>query len=410
MLRIGNVIGECWSGRARDCLCGFLEQQLRRRHIFLLRLALGAIALSGTAYLAHLFLGDPDLGAFFVWDVVSVWFWELLLVGGYFSLGQFLTAHLGLPQDRNPAERRMIAAALGVTAYVLISLLLGVLSLYRPSVAVLVPTLLLGLSGRRWFFALRAMLLRPPLLHLTPLQSAVACFGLLAAALLYLPLLSPASVSTDAAWFHLSTAEEYARQGRMVPFYGDWAKSIPQLTSLLQVYAFLVPGLEEPQRWVLALHTEFVLVLFTLQGITVFSRYLAQGLPSRFAWVVFCLFPSVYIYDSNLGGAADHAAAFFAIPHALYVLRFVKSPNRRDAALAGVFAGASFLTKLQASYLFSPLVLVQVAALLWASLRKRQIDWNRSLDSGLYFATFLLAFRRTSSRTGFITRIPCTRS
>jgi hypothetical protein len=208
----------------------------------------------------------------------------------------------------------------------------------------------------------------------------------LALTLLYLPLLSPSSISTDATWFHLSAAEEYAREGSLVPFYGDWAKCIPQLTTLLHMHAFLVPGLQEPLRWVLALHTEFVLFLFTLHGVGVLTRYLMRGQPAHLAWVVFFLFPAIYIYDSNLGGTADHVSAFFCVPHVLYAFKFLEKPRRKLALLAGVFAGGALFTKLQAAYLIVPLLLTHGVSWLIVSARKRRIDWQRCLNVALYLA------------------------
>ena len=57
---------------------------------------------------------------------------------------------------------------------------------------------------------------------------------MLALGLLYLGSFSPDAVGYDAAWYHLVIAQDYAREGRIVSYMGDWAKNLPQLGQLHQ--------------------------------------------------------------------------------------------------------------------------------------------------------------------------------
>ena len=288
----------------------------------------------------------------FIWDWLRFWAWEAYWVGGCWSLGSLLLLRAlkltGLPR----AESAAASMALGVVAFVMMMYAAGALGWFQPWLAVVLPALC-WLANARGITA--SLLRRRRAAHRsTPRERVVILLGCIALAALYLPLTSPGAVGTDAAWFHLTAAQDYAREGRFVPFLADWAKNLPQLTSILHTWAFLVPGLSAPQHWVLALHTEFALLVFTLLGVNATASWLfGRALPA--AWVTFFLFPAIYVYDSNLSGAADHITAFFALPLLLSTLRCVRRPSLGLAVLAGVCAAGALLTKIQAVYFVAPL-------------------------------------------------------
>src|SRR5205823_946597 len=145
-----------------------------------------------------------------------------------------------------------------------------------------------------------------------PIGSAVIAFGVLCLGLLYLQCLTPEGISYDARWYHLPIAQDYAREGRIVPFPADYPRCYPHLSSLIHTWGFLVPGLSAPLRWMLALHSEFCLFLWTLAGVAAGVAWLVEKTRVNGAWVAFFLFPGIFVYDSHIGGGADHVAAFFA--------------------------------------------------------------------------------------------------
>jgi hypothetical protein len=144
-----------------------------------------------------------------------------------------------------------------------------------------------------------------------------------------------------------------------VPFPGDYSKNVPQLAALLRTWVFSVPGLSQPAlRWMLCLHQEFALFLWTLAAVAAATRFLLRDPRVRGAWVAFYLFPILFVYDHNLGGAADHIAAFFALPGLVAAGRLLERLElRRAAALVACMAGG-FLTKYQAFYWILPIALV----------------------------------------------------
>jgi hypothetical protein len=331
----------------------------------------------------------------YVFEVLRHWALTLTFLVASLSIG--LLALRKLFRLELPfGERLMLGLTLGAASWGLGFEVLGALHLLRPEVAVVVPLLYL-LAGARDLHRLgeagsKAWSKRR---RLGPLGLLGVGLGTAALLLLYLPALSPGSVCTDAAWFHLHAAEEYARLGKLVAFPGDYAKALPQLTSLIQVWPFLVPGLAETERWVLALHIEFALVFGTLFGVLVLARRLFAQAELPLAFFALFLFPSIYVYDSNLGGSADHIAAFFVIGQVLGLVRFLNVPSRPHAALAGVLAGASLLTKLQGSYVLLPSLAVLVATFAYRVVRTR--DWSTLAARATEIVVFGLALTATFS-------------
>jgi hypothetical protein len=91
------------------------------------------------------------------------------------------------------------------------------------------------------------------------------------------------------------------------------------------------------------------------------------------SWVLFLLFPGLFLYDSNLCAGADHFAAFFALPIALAFWRSFHSFRLENVALSAFFGAAAFMTK----YTASPLAAIPGAVLvgrgLWLLIARRQL-------------------------------------
>jgi hypothetical protein len=199
----------------------------------------------------------------------------------------------------------------------------------------------------------------------TPEAVVATAFGTLGIAFLYLQVFSPESVNYDAQWNHLVIAQDYAREGRIVPFPGDWVKNVPHLGSVVNTWAFLVPGFDQPAlRWMMALHDEFTVFLWTLVTVGAGARYMAERVGLRGAWAALFLFPSLFVHDGNMGCAADHFLAVFAVPIFLSAARFLERLDWRHGALLGTFAAAGLLTKYHAVYLLVPIAALIAGRLL----------------------------------------------
>jgi hypothetical protein len=153
-------------------------------------------------------------------------------------------------------------------------------------------------------------------------------------------------------------AEDYARHGRIIPFPGNYHGGLPHLASLLYTWAYLVPGLELAERWMLVLHIEFAIVLWTLAGVAAAVRRMLGDFELRGSWAAFFLFPGILVYDSNLGGSADHVLAFFSIAVLLATLRVLRSFAGGAWVLLGVASAGALLTKYQAFYILLPVAIL----------------------------------------------------
>ena len=297
-----------------------------------------------------------------VWTLAQIWGWVLLFNLCTFCLGQFVLVRI-LKLDQLPVlESAVLGAAIGIVGFTMAMYLAGALALYNRIFAVALPPVLLAIGGRdglrmgvrlwRYFSSSRHGLL----------ATAASGLGIICVALLYIGVLSPDSVNYDALWYHLRIAQDYARWGRIAPF-ADYSAIVPHLASILHTWGFLVPGLGGVTRWMLALHMEFALFLWTLVGVAAGIQRLTDDFTLRASWVTFFLFPIIFIYDSNIGGAADHVLAFFAVPVVLATLQLRNGFSKgRCALLAITFAGAA-LTKYQAIYLAVAIVPIVIA--LW---------------------------------------------
>jgi hypothetical protein len=323
--------------------------------------AAGALALGAAAVFLAVLLEARPFDTWLFADLAVIWGWQLVFALACGSFG-WLLVERGLGLGALPGlEKLAHAFALGFLAFGVGMYAGGYLGLYGPAFAVALPLLLIaGGAPAAWpaardWWARRAAAGTP----LSPAALGATLFGALALAVLYLGLLSPAAVNYDASWNQLVIAQDYAREGRIVPFRADWLKNVPHLGSVVNTWAFLVPGLDPPAlRWMMALHDEASVLLFTLVGVAAGVRFLAERGGVRGAWASLFLFPGIFVYDGNLGGAADHFAALFAVPAFLAAARWLASLSHAHAALLGALAAGALLSKLQAVYLLTPLALL----------------------------------------------------
>jgi hypothetical protein len=195
-----------------------------------------------------------------------------------------------------------------------------------------------------------------------------ACVGLA-----YLQVMTPTAINYDASWYHLPAAQDYAREGRIVPFFSDYNRAFPHLATFVYAWGAMLPGLSAPLRWTLALHLEFLCFLWTLAGVAAAARWLIDDPEKPALWAAFFLFPAIYVYDHNMGGAADHVLAVFAAPCFLAVARLLPDFNPRACTLAGVTFAGAVLTKYQAVYWIVGLGVILLVAWLRLWLGRRAL-------------------------------------
>jgi hypothetical protein len=281
-------------------------------------------------------------------------FWHYLLVGvlaglwaaSCASVGCFLLRRFAPYSCRSPADLAL-AFPLGVFAFQLAIFFLGLAGLLNALVFALLPLVFL-LAGawplrealRGWGSQARARTLS---------ELAVIVFGAGCIALLYFQILSPASFSWDARWYHLPIAQQYALEGAVRAFpEGWWLASYPHSASLVYTWAFLLPVGLPFDKLELCAHLEFAVFLATIASIPTLVRTLLPGSSGRGTWAAIFLFPGIFLYDGNLCVGADHMAALWCIPVVLAMVRVWRSWAVRDGILFGAFIAATMLSKYSA--------------------------------------------------------------
>jgi hypothetical protein len=318
--------------------------------IFLLTIA------AAGAYLLQLDLRYP-VRHWLVWRLLPIWLWTFALNLGLVTAGSALLRWF-LPRANVPfSERLVYGLGLGMAAFALLTFGGGALGLFKPWFAVGLVALLLGVGWAEVPALARQAMREGAALSQMGLGQRILgalAFGFTALmlSLVYLEALTPNSFNFDAVWYHVPIAQDYARIGRIVPFFGDNHRAYPHLASLFHTWALLVPGLApEPLRWILMLHLEFAMVVWRIVGVVAIATYLLGGRRIPGLGAVFFLFPSVFIYDQNIGGSADHVLGASAAPIFLALCRTLPRFHLRFALLTGIFAGVHILTKYQAVYM-----------------------------------------------------------
>lgn len=335
---------------------------------------LGLVFLIATGWFASYLDGYEAVGDWLFLVLARIWAWQMLLTLSCLSIGHLLLVRVLRLTELPDIEQLALSLPLGLLAFAMGIFLGGFAHVLRPAYAVLLPVVMLVAGAKTTAPWLRAMV-RPAFVA-SPLSLAWAAFGVLGIGVLYLGVLSPDSVNFDAVWNHLVIAQDYAREGRIVAFPGDWVKTLPHLGSVINTWAFLVPGFDKPaERWMMGLHDEFTVFLWTLVGVSAGARYLAESASVAGGWVAVFLFPSIFIYDGNMGAAADHFLALFAVPVFLSAARLCDAKDVKHGVLFGAFVAAALLTKIHAIYLIAPVaVMVAVAFVVVCARRLRGED------------------------------------
>jgi hypothetical protein len=339
-----------------------------RAHAVLRSLAILFVGVGLTVFFARVLDRVYPLRTWLFSQLLTIWAWELLLTSACASFGHTVLVRVVRLRGLTGFALFSISLPIGLVGFALGMYLGGFLALYGPVFAVALPAILLAVGVPDGLRALRARPRWP-----TGVSLVATIYGACCLALMYLELLTPDALNYDSTWIHLVIAQDYAREGRIFPFIADWHKNNPHLASIVHTWGFIVPGsaVNHPLRWIIALHTEFTVFLWTLLGVAAAAEWLA-GQEVQGAWAAFFLFPSIFVYDGNIGGSADHFVALFAAPLLLATARAARRFDVGDCALLGILSAGAIMTKLQAAYMIAPIAVLLAGRWLYLAFRRLQ--------------------------------------
>lgn len=332
------------------------------------------VCLAGGAYYLKVVHGIYPPGDWLFVPLAKIWAWSAYLHLGCLAAGLAISTKVLEVQGLPRKERWISAVAVGFTLFTVCMYALGAVRLFRPWATITLPGLMLLVGVpclRRELGELRQRF-KKPLAPAHPLIYASVALSIAAAGLLYLQTLTPDALNYDSRWYHLTVGEDYAREGRLVPFYADYNKAaFPHFTALLYTWCSLLPGMNTPLCTIWLLQNEFFFFAWTLMGVGAAVEWmLSDRAPG--AWSVLCLFPGVFVYDSNLGGSADHFLGFFTLPLFLAAMRTLPDLAPRACVWVGVLAGGATLVKFQAIYVIAGLALVIGVRWVVGAVRERK--------------------------------------
>jgi hypothetical protein len=333
-------------------------------------LLVASLCLIGITVFARELDGVYEISAWLAWPVLLIWGYTLLLVTACVVAGNAALTRVLAARRLPLLETWLFALALGLVAFTFGMYLLGATGGIRPVPALLLPLALIAVGARDiprlWVRSARAWRRARPV---SPLALGIGAFGLIGCFVLYLIAFSPISIGFDASWYHFPVAHDYVRHGKLVPFAGDYVRTLPHLDSLLYAWGFVLPGIDTPFDWMLALHLEYAIVLGNALGIAVATKWMVRDDRLRGAWVALFLFPQVFAFGFGITGGADHFVGFWAVPMFMATARALPRLELRYCALLGAMAGGAVLSKYQAVYMIVACALLLVVR--WCTLAFR---------------------------------------
>lgn len=309
------------------------------------------------------------------WPVLLLWTYTLLFCTACVAVGHTLLHRVF--RVRIPVvETWAFAFPLGLAAFGVAMYALGAIGGFHPLPLLLLPLAMIATGARD----LPRLVIRtaratnrhaPTTLRGRLWSLALLGFGGVGCFLLYLIAFSPLAIGFDASWYHFPVAHDYVRHGRLVAFPGDYVRTLPHLDSLAYTWAFALPGIARPFDWMLALHLEYAVVIWTAVGIAATTRWMVRDDRLRGSWVALFLFPQIFAFGFSVTGGADHFVGLWAVPVFLATMRALPRLDPRWCALVGVTAGGAVLSKYQAIYVISACALMLVVRWCMLAIRLR---------------------------------------
>lgn len=343
-----------------------------------LKVVLALVLLGGAAQLCRAVQPHYPIAQWLGWRYLGYWAASLGWLASVVSVGHRIVRKVA-PAPLPLFEQLSLDFVVGVQVFALAVFLVGMAGVLYPAAFFGIPLVLLAAGGRGpWRYLRRAS-------HQHRRQGGLAhgiggwgwvaiLFGVLALGLLYFGILSPGNISFDSRWKHLAMAQHYAAAHRIERYPEGWFPgTAPQLASYLYTWALILPKARFFDRLELAQHIEFVGFVFSLLGIPALARRLAPELPVAASWATRFLFPGIFLYDSNLGGGADHIAAFFTASIVLQFFRFQKRLDSRHAILFALPIAGAILTKYSSAFelIVFPVLAIAVRSVIIAVPRFR---------------------------------------
>ena len=308
------------------------------------------------------------------WRYVGYWLgagcWALACTSFGYRLLELL-----LGGTLRKSEQLTLAAPLGAFAFGLAIFLIGLVHGLNVVTFFLLPAAFVAFGARSLlndFRRIRRHVRFGPQVTVNPWVLPALVFATVALGLLYIQTLHPLGFTFDARWYHMTMAQRYALSGKVWAFpEGFWNAAWPHLFTYEYTWVFLAPLPLIFDRLELCQHLEVMSFALTLAQVPIVVRRLVPGTRVALTWIVFLLFPGLYLYDSNLNGGADHFAAFFALPIALTFWRAFRHFRAANVAVFAVLAAAAVMVK----YTAVPLAVIPAFALLlrglWVAVKNR---------------------------------------
>ena len=355
-------VGTWYNSNGVTSLWFFLRSRSVKRNVgAVLTLGLG---LAGLGFFANGVSEVYPVRDWLFWEMLKLWGWIASFAVGCVCFGQFVVVRLLRLERLSVLESTLFSMSTGTLGFGIAMYVAGASGHFDAPFAVGLPLGMMGIGAHDGAALMRRIRTETAAARHGWLSWAITGYGLVFLLLVYFGAMTPDSISVDASMVHLRIAEDYARTGRLVPFPTNYHTCVPHLASILSTWAFIVPGLRAAQHWMLALHLEFCLFVFTCVGVAAAIQRIVDDHRLRAAWVAIFLFPGFFAADSNLSCGADHVVAFFSIAITLAALRVCKNFTRADCVLLGMSLAGALLTKYQAVYLLTSSALV--VSLTWA--------------------------------------------
>ncbi len=344
-------------------------------------IASAVIAVGALALFVKTVAASDDPRQWLAWRYLLVMLQAAVFLGSALAAGTFLGRWL---LRAVPLRQRLVMAlGLGVLAWALGIVAFGLVGLLGRVAFFALPIGFLGAGGPpllRLLWRAGRLLRRLPASRIGGWARLRQVLGVVAVLIVWVPVLTPRNVAYDAMWYHLPLAEQYAAGGAIFRLDEGWFNgTMPHLASYLYTWAFLTPFGRLFDSIELAAHLELVLFLATVASVPVLIDVLLPRPRLHAAWAGFFLFPGIFLYDSSLGGGADHVLAFWAIPLALAFRWCWRRPSLVSGAVFGAFVAGAALTKYQGIFLLIGPALAVLGRLAFV----RRASWKPFLRASL---------------------------